>query len=224
MDKEKNIIDSWQVNAASWINLIARDGIESRKLITNRAIVEAVCSAEPRHVLDIGCGEGWLVKELAGKGIAVAGVDVIPELIEQTKARVPGFFVTASYEDLAAGRVSFPGKFDTIVVNFALIGKTSTEELLHYIPSLLKEKGYLFIQTLHPYNRKAQEDYTSGWKQGSWDGLGEQFTQPYEWYFRTLEDWLELLKVSGFKKVSATDILHPHSGQHLSVIFECRVQ
>jgi len=91
-------------------------------------------------------------------------------------------------------------------------------------PQLPAVSGKLFIQTLHPEKRRAINDYKSGWKEGSWDGLGEQFTMSYQWYFRTLEDWLLLLGQSGFSKIKATEVLHPQSGKPLSIIFECSVQ
>jgi 2-polyprenyl-3-methyl-5-hydroxy-6-metoxy-1,4-benzoquinol methylase len=151
-------------------------------------------------------------------------VDVIPELIEKAKEKVTGEFFIASYDDISSQQISFSKRFDAIVINFALIGKESTENLLASLPQLLAEKGKLFIQTLHPYSRKELNDYVSGWKQGSWDGLGGHFTQPYQWYFRTLEDWLQLIDVSGFKKLHMTGTMHPHSGQLTSVIFECCVK
>lgn len=224
MDKEKHIIESWIANATSWIELIESNGIESRKLVTNKAIVDAVCSSKPSAALDMGCGEGWLAAALQQKGIDVTGVDVIPELIDKAKKNVQGHFFVASYEDIAEGKILFDTSFDTIVINFALIGKESTESLLPALKNHLQPGGRLFIQTLHPYNRKEIKDYVTGWKEGSWDGLGDQFTMPYQWYFRTMEDWIALLDRSGFKKIQATDVRHPHSGKKLSVIFECRVQ
>lgn len=221
MGKEKKIIDSWQVNAGNWISIIEENGIESRKLITNKTIVDAVCSIHPLSALDIGCGEGWLAKALSDKGIAVSGIDVIPELISEAKQKVTGNFVVGSYEDIYHGKINFPSLFDAIVINFALIGKESTENLLASLPAYLTSNGKLFIQTLHPNSRKAMNDYVSGWKPGSWDGLGDQFTHSYEWYFRTMEDWWQLLKVSGFRNVETKEIFHPHTHKALSVIFEC---
>jgi 2-polyprenyl-3-methyl-5-hydroxy-6-metoxy-1,4-benzoquinol methylase len=222
-DKEKAIVDSWHTNANAWIDIIKDNGIESRKLITNKAIIDAVTHAQPSTVLDIGCGEGWLAKELTDRGAAVTGIDVIPALIESAKAKTPGQFIVGSYEDIADGKVEWSHRFDTIVINFALIGKESTESLLKALPSLLNINGRLFIQTLHPYTRKESGDYTSGWKTGSWNGLGDQFTQPYEWYFRTQEDWLLLLKQCGFSNILAKDIWHPAKQVLLSVIFDCRL-
>lgn len=222
MTNEQKIIDSWQANADNWTAIISSNSIESRKLATNKAIVDAVFNAAPSTVLDLGCGEGWLSKELADKGITVTGTDVIPALIEKAKEKVNGNFVVASYEEIYSGKVSFPQLFDAVVINFALIGKESTENLLTALPSLMTPAGQLFIQTLHPDSRKAIDDYTTGWKEGSWDGLGDQFTQPYQWYFRTMEDWLQLLHQSGFKNISTTEVLHPHSAKPLSVIFTCK--
>lgn len=221
MNNEQKIIDSWQVNAGNWIDIIDNNGIESRRLITNQSIVEAVCKIKPVTVLDIGCGEGWLSKELQQNGMKITGADVIPELIEKAKEKVTGDFFVASYEDIYSGKISFQQLFDAIVINFALIGKESTENLLSFLPGLLSPAGKLFIQTLHPNSRRSINDYISGWKEGSWDGLGAQFSMPYQWYFRTMEDWLLLLSQSGFTKIKATDVLHPGSGKPLSVIFEC---
>lgn len=221
MNNEQKIIDSWQVNASNWIDIIDSNGIESRRLITNKAIVDAVVKSKPASVLDVGCGEGWLSKELFENGIEVSGVDVIPALIEKAQEKVKGDFFVASYEDIYLEKISFSKKFDAIVINFALIGKESTENLLSALPKFLTEDGKLFIQTLHPDSRKAINDYESGWKEGSWDGLGDQFSEAYQWYFRTMEDWLSLLDKSGFKQLSVTEVLHPISGKPLSVIFEC---
>ena len=223
MDREKKIIESWTVNAANWIDLIDKNGIESRRLVTNKSIINAVLNSNPTSVLDIGCGEGWLAKELHEKGIEITGIDIVPALIENAKQKIQGNFIVASYEDLASGKIYLPGLFNAIVINFAMIAKESVENLLVALPPYLAPKGKLFIQTLHPSSRKLIDDYISGWKEGSWEGLGEQFTMPYQWYFRTLEDWLKLLNQSGFHKTKVIEVMHPHSAKLLSVIFECDI-
>ena len=223
MDKEEHIIRSWQANAASWIDLVQSGEIESRKLITDKAIVETVIAAKPASVLDIGCGEGWLAKQLYDQGIGVSGIDIVPGFIIKAREKVPGEFLVASYEDIASKTVSFSSLFDAIVINFALLGQESTENLLRSLPGYLNRNGKLFIQTLHPFARKEMDDYTSGWKPGSWEGLPGQFTMPYQWYFRTLEDWMELLTDSGFYEVHITETKHPVSGKLSSIIFACSI-
>jgi 2-polyprenyl-3-methyl-5-hydroxy-6-metoxy-1,4-benzoquinol methylase len=226
MDKEQSIIQSWQANAGNWIRLIEAGGIESRKLVTNKAIIDAIVSTNPASVLDIGCGEGWLTNELSKLGMISVGVDVVPELIGRAKENMNGSYFVASYEDISSYKfkMQISRLFDTIVVNFALLGKDSTENLLAALPAYLSPGGKLLIQTLHPDQRKEMNDYVTGWKQGSWLGLGDHFTMPYEWYFRTMEDWLALLRKSGFGKVWTIETSHPHTGKPISVIFECHVK
>ncbi len=50
---EQHILDSWHSNAAAWTNAIDQQSIESRRLITNKAIVDAIAEQKPSNVLDI---------------------------------------------------------------------------------------------------------------------------------------------------------------------------
>lgn len=64
--------------------------IESRTLVTNAAIVEAVRARAPRTGVDLGCGEGWLVRALPE--VEMVGVDAIDGLIRQARAVGGGDF------------------------------------------------------------------------------------------------------------------------------------
>jgi 2-polyprenyl-3-methyl-5-hydroxy-6-metoxy-1,4-benzoquinol methylase len=101
---DAKIIDSWHRNAIPWITAIREEQIDSRKLITNNSIFEAVTSRSPNSVLDIGCGEGWLTHRLFGQGIdSILGIDVVPELIAQAKTCSNARFHVLSYEDISGG-------------------------------------------------------------------------------------------------------------------------
>src|SRR5918999_4033222 len=96
---DRKIIDSWLKNAEPWTTAVRQNQIESRRLVTNRAIVETVLERRPHSALDIGCGEGWLARQLAEHGVNVIGIDVVPSLIEQAWRSGGGDFRVASYED-----------------------------------------------------------------------------------------------------------------------------
>lgn len=220
MEKENAIRDSWHTNADAWIRIIDEAGIESRKLVTNAAIVDAVLQHHPKKVLDLGCGEGWLCRKLNEKGIEATGVDFIPALIDRAMEQGNGVYYLASYEELARKEVPIPTDFDLVVINFALIGKESSALALGALPQYLNPLGRLVIQTLHPAHRQSLGDDTTGWKTGSWDGLGSGFVQPYEWYYRTLSDWTQLITLSGFTDVHTTTTIHPKTGAPCSLIIE----
>jgi len=50
---DAKIVDSWHKNAAPWTAAVRESQIESRKLVTDRAIVDAVLSRSPATALDI---------------------------------------------------------------------------------------------------------------------------------------------------------------------------
>jgi 2-polyprenyl-3-methyl-5-hydroxy-6-metoxy-1,4-benzoquinol methylase len=214
---DARIVDSWRKNATPWTDAVRGNQIESRTLVTNRAIVEAVLSRAPRTVLDVGCGEGWLVRALAERGVQATGVDVVPGLIEQATRAGGGEFRVASYEQIAAGELDM--NVDVVVANFSLIGKESVEGVVRRAPELLTDGGALIIQTLHPVVAGAGFPYEDGWRDGSWAGFSDEFSDPAPWYFRTLESWKALLRDAGFKALEVREPIHPGTGDPASVIF-----
>lgn len=215
------IIDSWRKNAAPWTSAVRESQIESRRLITNSAIIDAVVSQSPKSVLDIGCGEGWLARTLAEQGIRVTGVDVIPELIAQAQRSGGGDFRVVSYEEIAEHGLDL--RADVVVANFSLIGKDAVDALIARAPELLAPHGSLVIQTLHPVVARGDEPYRDGWRAGSWTGFSAEFTDPAPWYFRTLESWIKLLTDSGFLIRELREPLHPVTHAPASVIFIAQV-
>lgn len=214
---EKDIIASWHKNAVPWSTAVRESRIESRRLVTNRAIVDAVLSRRPGSVLDVGCGEGWLVRALAEHGIRGIGVDVVPALIDQARQAGGGDFRLASYDDIAAGRLDV--RVDVLIANFAFLGKESVEGLVARARDLLDTQGSVVIQTLHPVVANGDLPYQDGWRTGSWAGFDDGFTDPAPWYFRTLESWVRLLVASGLQLVEMREPRHPVTQKPASIIF-----
>jgi 2-polyprenyl-3-methyl-5-hydroxy-6-metoxy-1,4-benzoquinol methylase len=214
---DAKIVDSWSRNAAPWTAAVRGQQIESRRLVTDRAIVEAVLARSPRCVLDIGCGEGWLARALAASGIEVIGIDAIPALIEQAQRTGGGDFRVMSYEDVAAGKLEL--SVDAVVCNFALLGNESVAGLFGVVRSLLKARGTFLVQTLHPVTACGDTPYQDGWREGSWAGFSADFSDAVPWYFRTLESWVRLFKDHGLQLLEMREPLHPQTQKPASVIF-----
>jgi len=213
---DSRIIDSWRRNADPWTTAVRDHQIESRTLVTNAAIVDAVTGRGPRTVLDIGCGEGWLTRALHIRGMDVLGVDVVPELVARAVAAGGGRFQVASYEDIARGTLDV--RVDLAVANFSLIGKESVDALVARLPHLLNAGGSLVIQTLHPVVAAGEQGYMDGWREGSWAGFSDAFTTPAPWYFRRIETWVRLLVRSGFRIADILEPMHPISNTPASIV------
>ena len=215
--RDERIVDSWRRNAAPWTAAVREKKIESRALVTNAAVIAAIRGRHPESALDIGCGEGWLVRELAATGVRATGVDVVPALIEQARLAGGGEFQVASYEAIARDELDLTA--DVVVANFSLLGKESVDGLFRAIPRLLNDGGAFIVQTLHPVAACGELPYVDGWREGSWAGCGSGFTDPAPWYFRTMASWMNLFTSSGFQIVEMREPLHPVTRQPASVIF-----
>jgi SAM-dependent methyltransferase len=216
-DRDKKIIDSWGKNALPWTAAVREGEIESRILVTDQAIIDAVLSSSPDSVLDLGCGEGWLVRELASRVTRAVGVDAIPALIDQARRAGGGEFIVAAYEGILNGWVD--GQFDVAVCNFSLFGKEVVESLFAAVPSLLRPGGLFVVQTLHPVVANGESAYVDGWRDGSWAGFGPDFVDPPPWYFRTVDNWLALFSAYGFGLRETLEPVNPKTGTPASIIF-----
>jgi SAM-dependent methyltransferase len=208
------IIDSWSKNTNPWTVAVRSGEIASRRLVTNQAIVDAVRSRSARTGIDIGCGEGWLVRALGG--IEMMGVDVVPGLIDNAREAGGGDFRVLSYEEIADGQLNVT--VDVAVCNFSLIGKESVEGVFRAARSFLKPQGALIVQTLHPLVACGEAPYLDGWREGSWSGFSSDFIDPPPWYFRTLESWIRLFGENGLRLLEVREPVHPDTGKPISLI------
>ncbi len=223
MDKEESIIKSYDLNASEWSHLIRNELSESRK-ITNPAILAVVSSLKPTKVLDIGAGEGWLVRELCGKGMDAYGVEGSAPLVDKSRSKHEAKrYICATYESLSEKELVHGGSFDLAVANFSLIGEESSEKAIDACSNVILSKaGYLVVQTLHPCFYSQNDLYKSGWRDGTWAGLPGDFTDPAPWYYRTLTDWMAMFSKHDFLLESVLEPAVENGATPVSIILICK--
>lgn len=212
---DTSVLRSWRHNAQAWIDAVRSGAIESRRQVTDQAILLAVLGRQPERVLDLGCGEGWLLRALAERGLEVTGVDGDTTLVQAARVAGSANVHQATYEQLAQAQVDVGHGYDLVCANFALLHQDIIP-LLAAMRALLAPGGALVIQTLHPW-ATANGDYQDGWREESFSGFAGQWA-PMPWYFRTLSSWLNALDMAGLRLVSLQEPQHPQSPMPQSLL------
>lgn len=216
-DSTRRLARSWEANAEPWTRAVRSGSIHSRRVATDAAVLQAIRDRAPKRVLDVGCGEGWLVRALAEEGIEARGVDGSAALIARARAAGGGEFEVRSYRELATDPASNDARYDAIVLNFALF----EEDLVPLLRSLrrrLAPGGALIAQTVHPWSDAGRGGaYQDGWRTETFAGF-EGFAEPMPWYFRTLASWVRAFTGSGYRLEEIREPADPSTLEPLSLL------
>lgn len=216
-DREAALVWSWLANAEAWTRAVREGRIASRRLATDAAIVQAVVERTPKRVLDLGCGEGWLMRALAERGIETIGLDASLELVMAAEETGGGRYRCVSYDELVDDPTRAGGPYDVIAANFSLLG-ADVVPLLRALRQNLGPGGALVIQTVHPWTAAGDEGYADGWRTETFDAFGGDFAEPMPWYFRTLASWVDALRDGGFRVSTLREPIHPETGAPASLV------
>lgn len=212
-DASRAMRESWERNAAAWTNAVREQRIASRRAGTDAAIVDAVSRLAPSCVLDVGCGEGWLARVLAARGVDVVGIDASAALIESARALGGGRFEAMTYAEVA----TLDRTFDVAVCNFALL-EEDLAPAFDAIAQTLDGSGRLVVQTVHPWSACGDARYENGWRLETFAAFGGDFVAPMPWYFRTLGSWVGALSAAGFRVERIEEPVDRDSGRPLSLL------
>ena len=169
------------------------------------------------RLLDVGCGNGYLSRELASRGARVVGIDVAPRMIahaERSEAERP---LGIRYRVLDAAALPAdlePASFDLATSCLALQDMADIPAALRGVYTLLRPGGRFVASITHPCTDTPHREWERGdggakrWLcidryfergalQFEWTTWGDQpFTT--EAFHATLEDWFQWILEAGF--------------------------
>jgi 2-polyprenyl-3-methyl-5-hydroxy-6-metoxy-1,4-benzoquinol methylase len=220
---DQDILSSWDANAGLWTSAVRGATIPSRAAGTDQAIVDAIKSLQPKRLVDIGCGEGWLVRRLADElDCEITGIDGGTDLINTARTEhETGRYLILSYDAIVGQPGVLAGPYDVAVFNFSLLAE-DISSLLRATRIALAPGGAMVIQTVHPWTALGEGAYADGWREETFAAFatfesGEWKAMP--WFYRTMGSCFAQFEIAGLAVAAVSEPLNQETGRPLSIIF-----
>lgn len=145
-------VNTYDQNADFWVQIIRGSHDRYRTGLTDAAMLDAIGDVTGLRVLDAGCGEGYLSRELASRGAAsVLGVDSSERLIAAATELVPpgSSSLTFRASDVADLQVQ-DESFDLVVCNHLMNDLPDPTGPIGEFSRVLAPGGQIAILMLHP--------------------------------------------------------------------------
>ena len=178
MDSVRKTFDEWAQNGRA--ELMERE--HSKNVLK---FLKTVSFERPFSFLDLGCGNGWIVRKIAKEKNCrkAVGIDKSKKMINQANKKKISIKENYVHTDIQSWK--YNGKFDFVFSMESLYYVDSIEESLKKIFKFLKPEGQFFCGTDFYTDNKA----TARWA----DVMGIQM------HLHSKQEWKRLFKDAGFE-------------------------
>lgn len=153
---------SWDVVAKKYDGIVGEAGSAYHKQVAVPKLLEMLGSIKNKKILDIGCGQGFLCKEISQAGGLYNGVDISREMIrlaERRFSKLGRFFCSdASWMDKI--KQIGVGQMDLAIFLLSISDMPNLSSVIKSTSMVLKERGEILVFMLHPCFRIPRQ---SGW-------------------------------------------------------------
>lgn len=177
---DRDIANRWDKAAELWTETVRSRGDLYREALNNPAIFRMLGSVNGKTVLDLGCGEGYNTRILAGRGARVVGIDLSGELIRLAREKEREEPLGIEYHKADAARLSMfeEGAFEIVVAFMSLMDIRDLEGALLEVGRVLQRGGRFVFSVTHPCFERFGPDL--GWEK---DEKGEKLCYKVDDYF-----------------------------------------
>lgn len=210
----KSIVEDWDALAA-WFDEKQGDvGDLWHRALIHPCLLQVLGPIESAKVLDLGCGNGSLSRQLARRGAQVTGVDASAAIIHRARERESRAPLGIAYHVADAARLSMlpDASFDVVVSCMALMDIADAHGALQEAGRVLRPRGRFVASLCHPcfdigndsawalervgydttvYRKVSRytepREQTIPWRIAPGQFLDTRsYHRPLSWYFRTL--------------------------------------
>ena len=154
MQKKKNkslkdVGNEWDLISKERQNAIEQGLDISLLSVTAPWILKHIDKEQPKTVLDVGCGTGYLTSLISQKTNICYGIDISKRSIDIAKSKYGNkntHFFLSSIKDFHSDLL-----FDCCVSNMVFMSDPEIEQSLKNIYANLKNDGLLYIMITHPF-------------------------------------------------------------------------
>jgi 2-polyprenyl-3-methyl-5-hydroxy-6-metoxy-1,4-benzoquinol methylase len=213
---------SWEDNSKKWIEITETldrymSSDPNRQYIIDPALWKLIGNVKDLNVLDAGCGNGYLTRQLASKGANVVGVDYSKPFIDHCKKIEKEMKLGCSYYEATITEMGFleSSCFDLVVSNIVMVDVLDYGTAFKEIARVLKDDGKFIWSNVHPvfgrvggtWDPKIPQDSKRNESRylkiidGYFDSGGyltKWMSTPIWQFLRTFEEYSKALKEAGF--------------------------
>lgn len=157
--------------------------------IFGRPVIDLLAPRKGERILDLGCGEGTLTKELVDKGFDVVGADKSPEMVEAAKAAGVNAVLTDGE------MLEFESEFDAVMSNAVIHWMSDHYAVVRGVWNALKPGGRFAAEC-------GGEGCIRIIREGmkiALTGMGIDYKARNPWNFPELPTFSAILKAQGFE-------------------------
>lgn len=220
-------IKRWDWHAEELTRNYTEQGDVHREVLLNPAIFSLIEKTTSISILDAGCGEGYLSRILANKGVIVTAVDYSEKMLKLATTKTSSD-LNIRYFQGNCENLDFldSDSVDMIISNMVIQDLANYEAAFGEMYRLLKKDGYFIFSILHPCFVTPKSGWvknTNGdkvyWKVDNYfyEGVYEQpFPVGAEnkvlFYHRTLSSYFQAIQKAGF---NIEDIVEPKPSEEM---------
>lgn len=177
MDKVRETFDKWAQNGRAEL-------MEEEHGKNVLKFLESISFDKPFTFLDVGCGNGWVVRKIAKEEDCKKsiGIDKSKKMIMQSKKKIESEKEEYIHTDIES--MNYRGKFNFIFSMESLYYADSIEIALEKIYKMLKPGGQFFCGT---------DFYTDNKATARWAGI-----MKIQMHLHSKKEWGEFFKKVGF--------------------------